>query len=284
MKFPGTRTRRQLLAQARLRLPRLGFLESSHGLDQEIVVSLTTYPARVDSAWQAIRTILRQRVAPDRVILSLYEGDFPNRELPHKLSQIEEAGVEIIWFEQNLRSYLKFLPALARFPDDIIVTADDDTLYPWTWLEQLVRTHRRFPEAVVAVRAHAIQVHPGQAPEPYNTWPRATSATPWRSVFPTGVGGVLYPPRALAGEVLDAELALEICPSADDIWFKAMSLLKGTPCVVTQEESEDPIVVLRSQHQQLMAVNVGEGANDEQLVRTFSQFGLWESFAQDRPE
>ncbi len=270
----GVRTRRQLLAQTRVRAPRWP-MPSSARVAREVVLSLTTYPARVDGAWQAIRSLLRQSAPADRVVLVLYEGDFPQQNVPPRLATLESEGVEILWSAVNARSHLKLLPVLEAFPDAIVVTADDDTLYPWRWLAGLREGHKRDPCAVLAYRAHEMQLGAATALRPYNSWPRATPDSPWSRVFPTGVGGVLYPPGALAQEAFDLELALRLCPTADDVWFKAMTLLNDTRSAVLPGRPEDLVVVLRSQATQLMQLNVRCGANDEQLERTLSHFELW---------
>jgi len=43
-----------------------------------------------------------------------------------------------------------------------------------------------------------------------------------------GSGGVLYPPHCLDEEVLNREVFMDICKYADDVWFFAMALKKGT--------------------------------------------------------
>ena len=55
---------------------------------------------------------------------------FPQREenLPRDLLKLRSFGLTIDWCE-NLRSYKKLIPAIEKYPDDIIVTADDDVFY-----------------------------------------------------------------------------------------------------------------------------------------------------------
>ena len=38
----------------------------------------------------------------------------------------------------------------------MIVTADDDTLYPEDWLKNLINVHNNYPNCVVCYRAHEI--------------------------------------------------------------------------------------------------------------------------------
>jgi hypothetical protein len=280
MRVPGGRTRRQLLAQARIRGPAGAALARRHGHAREVVISLTSYPARIDVAWQALRSLLRQSVRADRVVLVVYEGDFPDRRLPPRVEACRAEGLEVLWSPENAPGHLKLLPVMAAYPDALIVTADDDTLYPRRWLAGLLRANDQNPTAILAYRAHEIGVSDGQGLRPYKSWPYATAATPWQRVFPTGVGGVLYPPGSLPHVAFDLDTALDLCPTADDVWFKAMSLLKGTPSLVVNDRKVNLVVVLRSQNETLMQVNVGRSAdgrsaNDDQLERTLTRFELW---------
>lgn len=45
-----------------------------------IIVSMTSYPARINTVHLAIRSLLAQKVLPDKIVLWLCKSDFPNRE------------------------------------------------------------------------------------------------------------------------------------------------------------------------------------------------------------
>jgi hypothetical protein len=58
-------------------------------------------------------------------------------------------------------------------------------------------------------------------------WIAPNSAHKPESYFPTGVGGILYPPKCFHKDIADKELFLKLAPNADDIWFWAMACLIG---------------------------------------------------------
>jgi hypothetical protein len=95
---------------------------------------------------------------------------------------------------RDLRSFTKIVPALLAFPEAHLVTADDDMAYGGNWLERLLAGA---PGDVACLRAHRVAVAEGAA-LPYDAWDRNLRA-PKRGplIFPTGVGGVLYPPGSL---------------------------------------------------------------------------------------
>ena len=99
--------------------------------EQKIIVSLTSYPQRIDIVYKVIDSLLRQSLKPDVVVLWLARDEFPRQEqsLPRELRRYIKFGLTIRWCE-NLRSYKKLIPSLKAYPSDTIVTADDDILYP----------------------------------------------------------------------------------------------------------------------------------------------------------
>ncbi len=73
---------------------------------------------------------------------------------------------------------------------------------------------------------------------------------------------------------------MPICPLADDIWFKAMSLLNGTQCYKIQVH--DPCMFFNPNNQDigLFHENCLKGMNDKQLQSVFSKYQLFERLRQ----
>ena len=241
-------------------------------------VSVTSFPARIDRLHITLATILRQSVKPHAVVVSLSSSEFPGRRLPRRLDALRERGVAINWVEGNERSYKKLLPALVRHPDRSIVTIDDDILYPPEWLETLTSKALQAPQEILGMRGTAIS---GPATpdglDPYLSWRPATPETASGRTFLTGMGGILYPPRSLAPEATDFALATRLCPTADDIWFKAMALKAGTRVRRAIATSAEYPTTLGSQKISLRAINIDTGANDRQLRSVLDHFDLWDA-------
>ena len=194
-----------------------------------IVVSLTSYPARMYDVHFALHSLLSQTVKPERVVLWLGRERFPRGEetVPEKVLNLRRRGLEIR-FCHDVRSFTKLLPALGAFPGKTIVTADDDVYYDRDWLERIERAAKPDPRCIWAARVRRILASPNGL-APYETWPLDTEgAAPSFANFPTGVGGVLYPPGALHPEVANEAAFRELTPAADDIWFWAMAVRNGT--------------------------------------------------------
>lgn len=202
---------------------------------QQVVVSMTSFPAAISYAEQAIRSILDGSVLPDKLILYLTFSQFPNSEIPMSLKQLSEENdvFEIRNYDRDIRSYRKLIPALIDFPEANIVTVDDDVAYHRNMLRDLLELHAQIPDAVLAHRAKRISYG-----KPYRKWKKYR----WYHFLfkrihkdfgnlQTGVGGVLYPPHSLDEGMLDVSLFTQLAPSTDDIWFWAAGVANGYPVV-----------------------------------------------------
>ena len=142
-----------------------------HGLESELVISLTSQPKRYKLLHYTLKSLINQTVKPDRIVLYLCreEAEYVTQEM--KLLCL--SGVEIRVTRDNIRSYKKIIPTLIDFPEAFIVTADDDIIYKSTWLEELVEAYKVLG-GVVAQRAHLIQYDNRGNIQPYNSWLKNT--------------------------------------------------------------------------------------------------------------
>ena len=202
----------------------------------KLIVSLTSFPQRMKDIHYCIYSLLNQTLKPDEIILWLAEEEFPNKEkdLPETILKFKENGLTIKWCK-NIKSYKKLIPALKKYPDEIIVTADDDVYYPANWLEILYSSYLENPEYIHCHTAHKIKFNDKKEIEPYAKWDKLVkNEKPSSLNFFTGVGGVLYPPHSLYKDVLNEELFTKLAPNADDIWFWAMCVLNKRKINVVQ--------------------------------------------------
>ena len=249
---------------------------------QEVIVSLTTIPERIGKVHLCIESLLRQSVKPDRLILWLSESSEPGRPelgkntLPSKLIRLQKRGLEIRWCE-DIRSFRKIIPALRLFPQALIVTSDDDVFYPVDWLEHLYDAYCREPEFIHCHRAHLIKYTSTGAVLPYGQWNICSPdiVGPSYELFPTGVGGVLYAPGHLHPQVLDQEIFLVLCPTADDVWLKTMSLLNNVKCKKVAPKVISYIEIRIPNNRVLSHHNVNSNGNDVQISRVSKRYKVF---------
>lgn len=240
-----------------------------HGLPGKLVVSLTSHPHRFPTLILTLRALLQQTVMADHIILWVTKGE--HCLLPKEIRDLQEAGIEIRIVEE-LRSYKKILPALDAFPDAFICTADDDTYYWPTWLEELVDGYDHRDPTVTCHRAHGLVVDARGQLKPYAQWQRHVRPRgKAMHLFPTGCMGVLYPPGTLAHTADDRAAAFERCPLADDVWLYWIGQRNGTH-YKTVGRRRRQISWPGSQRVSLWSYNVN-GGNDRQIRNIAEKYG-----------
>lgn len=237
---------------------------------RKLVVSLTSMPSRMDKLWITIESLLRQTYKPDRIILWLSEDEFRNVKLSEKIKEQQSRGLQICYCD-NLRSYKKFYYTAKRFPDDYIVTVDDDIIYAEDMLETMVRTYREHPGCIVCNRSHYVKrTRLGLAA--YDQWlkyedreQKGTEASHYN--FFTGCGGNLFPMFKMDRKVLEKETFMELAPYADDVWLNFCAWISGIPVVNTEGILGHVIEIKSSSNEGLTRANVLYKRNDEQIKR-----------------
>ena len=237
-----------------------------------VVVSLTSIPSRLKQIHLPLRSLMAQSVRPTTIVLWLNE-DLKDH-LPESLTRLTGDLLEIRYSTLTC-SHRKLIHSLDAFPEQCIVTCDDDVMYPTDWLERLWQEHEQHPDEIIANRCNLVTYDADGNTLPYREWiKRVPPGTSSPALMPAGYGGVLYPPHSLRPETTNASLFLELAPQADDLWFKAMSYLNGTQCRRASRPSDKPIPVRGTQSITLAKTNIREDRNREQwdALRRYFQF------------
>jgi hypothetical protein len=199
---------------------------------KQIIVSLTSFPEALPFAAQAIRSILEGSLLPDKRVLYLTAQQFPSGKTPSDLQDLLTLNsiFEVRFYNEIIRSYTKLIPALQDFPNDIIITIDDDVRYHKNMLKRLLSRHKKYPNAIIGHRIRWIKLNAR-----YRKWKcykrislLTRSFRPSYRNLQTGVGGVLYPPHSLSEKMLKPEVFMQLAPTVDDIWFWAAAVTNGT--------------------------------------------------------
>lgn len=238
------------------------------------VISLTSYGKRIETAYFTVESLARGKVLPSRLILWI--GDNESESIPSSLMRLQKRGLEIIR-TKDYRSHKKYYPfaVSAKSHQTALVTVDDDTIYPVTLLQTLIRFHEAAPDYIIANRARRLILSEG-AIAPYESWPAASPHIVSSANFAVGVGGVLYPPAVVDGLREAGTDFLEVAPRADDIWLHKQALTLGSRVILTGEYAEDDFLGIRGIGGQtsLWSLNVVEGGNDAQIAATYGSADL----------
>lgn len=243
-----------------------------------VIVSLTSFPARINNIWLVIETILRQKTKPDMIILWLSKEQFSSLEsLPKKLLKQRERGLVIEFVDDDLRSHKKYFYSFQRFPNDIVITVDDDIFYNSNILNELLTAYKKHPNCIICNLALKVRYDKKEI-LPYNNWELIRNETvPSSQLTPIGAGGILYPPNSMYKDIFNIETFKKYCFLADDIWLNIMSRLNKTSIVKTGYCSTY-LPVLNKSNTTLTEINVTGGLNDKQINETrnyyISSYGL----------
>ena len=238
-----------------------------------VIVSMTSIPSRLNSIHLVIKSIFNQTHLPKKIVLWLHH-DLKN-SLPNNLKAVESTLFEIRYSHLTC-SHRKLIHSLKEFPDDIIVTCDDDLIYNKHWLSKLFSEHQKYPNDIIANTTYQIKFDSEGNYLPYKQWKyKEDTFKPIRSI-PVGAWGILYPPKLLSVQIFDETLFLKLTPKADDLWFKAMALLKGTISRQSENLPKDPIPIIGTQKVALKNDNVNKNKNDSQWEDLSKHFNLIE--------
>lgn len=245
-----------------------------NNLKNKIVVSLTTYSKRIEEVYLVIESIFNQTLKVDKIILWLDEKEFDEEIIPNILKKQRKRGLEIKYCE-NIRSYKKLIPTLNEYKNEIIITIDDDVIYPINFIEKLYKNHIKFPNVIICNIGREIPKNKKLILE-YKNWKYSKNIQfPMYEIVPIGAGGILYPPKCFYKDVTDKEKFQKLAPTADDIWFKAMTLKNGLKSMVVDEIEKylkEIIILEEVQDIALYKINIKE--NDVQIKKIFEQYDV----------
>jgi len=237
-----------------------------------VIVSLTTIEARLGVVDLVIRSLMNQSVLPKKIILWVHES--LKDSLPAKLSELQGDLFEIRTTHLH-SSHKKLIHTINSYPDTNVITCDDDLMYRPNWLNLLYKESQGFVGIIIGNQTRTIKKDPNGTYLPYAQWPvNEVENSNDFSVLPIGAEGVLYPPHCLDPRFDNETLFMELAPKADDLWFKSMSLLKGTTCKLATNRSKNAIPIVGSQKSSLKHINIKKDFNTAQWKQLVSYFDL----------
>lgn len=239
-----------------------------------VIVSMTTYPARIDSVWMTVSSLLQQTMKPYKVILWIAEEQFADKKIPKRLEKLKKRGLEVRFCE-DLKPHKKYYSAMREYPDYYVITADDDILYPEDHIAKLWQGHKENPEAIICNWSHQITFDGQGGFLPYDEWIDDTGVIPAYSTLAVGCNGVLYPPGSLPEEAFSKHKIMEYALNTDDLWLKCMEILHGKKAVNCNETVLIYFNLLSTKKSGLWKSNTGHRGNNDviwnQLMKVYPE-------------
>ena len=237
-----------------------------------VIVSFTSFPARINNVWQVVECMLRQTYQPAKIILWLSKEQFPNiEEIPASLREREGGAFEIRMVDDDIRSHKKYYYVSKEYPDSLIFLIDDDIYYPTDIIERTMKAHQEHSEAIICNYGYHIGYTENGELLPYNKWGKEYRYCTSADLFFGSGGGTLFKPSWLYKDLTNIDLAMKLTPIADDIWLNAMASISKKEKILVSGGLILPIAI--GDNIKLASKNKGEDMNDLQLKAIMDYYG-----------
>jgi hypothetical protein len=214
---------------------------------------------------------MSQSITPDKIVLWIYEKDI--KLLPNNVKLLTNDIFQISKIDRDIKSYKKLIPSLYEYPDDFIVTADDDSYYSRNWLQELIQNYNPYKKEILGHRGHEITVDNNNKILPYNKWKKTIKTNlSSKYIILNGLGGILYPPHSLHQDVFKEHIFMDACPTTDDIWFYFMARKNNYVCKKISKEFKT-YTWREARKNSLYNINVKRNINDESISKIVRIFG-----------
>lgn len=226
-----------------------------------MIISLSSFPARLPYIAPCLKSLVAQKRAGDTILVWLGKEQFPHGEddIPETIRPYlaSNGGCVDVRFTDDIRSFTKLLPSLTAFPNDTIITVDDDVAYAPQTIDILKKAHAQNPTAIFAHAVSDLFCSHGDWHRTTGTHGFFTSPQPLRMML--GIGAVLYPPHSLGKLAFDRKLFQRLCPTNDDIWFWYCAAKNGTSIFRVPKAIRRPKMIAATAVGALSATNETNG-------------------------
>lgn len=195
-----------------------------------VVASLTSIPDRINLCYPTIESLLSQDYPLSAIYLTIAKTCRRGTEYP-KIDDKIMSNVTLVTIKEDHGPVTKIMGALLEEsdPDTLIITVDDDVIYPPTMVSNFLYHHQEYPNAALGSSGWIIGRFPFYISGNYNHHKRSWFNLKYGTSvdFLCGYAGVLYqrrffPPR----DKLDKKL-LCYARNSESLWRHDDLLLSG---------------------------------------------------------
>ncbi|MGI5116198.1 glycosyltransferase family A protein [Treponema sp. SP13] len=251
-------------------------IKKNKNIRSDLIISLTSFPVRLPKLHIVIRSLLKQTILPKCIVLYL-GNDTKDSDIQKKLKLLTKYNFEIRTGYEDIKPHKKYFFAMQEFPEDIIITVDDDLIYDKNLVRDLLECHKNNPTCVCARRVNRITKDNLGKLNKYSNWQWECKeiVEPSFELLATGCGGILYPPHILPEETFNINEIKKYCLNTDDIWLKFMELKNQVKVVWTNSKIIHPLTVRKSQKMGLFHSNAAsENVNDINIKKMIEYTGI----------
>lgn len=196
---------------------------------KKIIVSMTTIPSRKERLKENIFSILNQSVSFDKLVINI--DDNLSKDDYKWYKKFAKISDKIIFNKASAkwRSCNKLLPTLLLFPDDVIITIDDDVYYPVDCFKYLLEQHTKTPGYIVSHEVNPILIENNFITY-LNSYDIKVNQFQWGKYLSNCC---LFPPHVFDGtDLMDYDKMMACTKGThDELWFWVNSTLNKVKCV-----------------------------------------------------
>lgn len=228
-------------------------------MDIPVYISMTSMFRRQDRLFICLKSILNQSYIPNKIYIylsedkSFFDDGFKDKKITNEslLTLISENEIyEVIW-GKDIGSYGKLLPLLKRKweEDCLIITLDDDTVYDYDLIKNLVNDYKK-NNCLINYRGLKPDIN--NINDLYNFhYLKRNDMKNDKCLFnfATGKGGILYHPsffHRTKDLVFNEDIYGSLCKTADDVWFYLVRIANNIDCYLgnkhwLKQDIHDPV-------------------------------------------
>lgn len=128
-------------------------------MTHDLIISLTTWKQRIygiDFKRVMFNLLTHKTGVNYKVVLVLSSDEFSDSDVPEWLVELNNLDdkLEILWTKENTKAYKKYFPTRRKYPDENIMTVDDDSVLKPNALNKLHELMERFPDRFICGSNH----------------------------------------------------------------------------------------------------------------------------------
>lgn len=199
--------------------------------DKKIILSMATMPCRKKRLEENLPAILGQSYYFDLLILNVNSPELTDDDMEwyYNLAKQDERII-INKAESKWKSCNKLIPTLQKYPEDIIITIDDDVFYPKDCIRYLVDEYIKHPDCIITHEIHPLKFLDNGFITYHMTVDCKFLQKEWGKYLSNCT---LFPPHVFDGtDIFDYDKMM-LCVNGihDELWFWVMSTINKVQCI-----------------------------------------------------
>lgn len=199
--------------------------------DKKIILSMATMPCRKKRLEENLPAILGQSYHFDMLVLNVNSPELTDDDMEwyYNLAKQDERII-VNKADAKWRSCNKLLPTLQKYPEDVIITIDDDIYYPVDCVKYLVEEYKKNQDCIIAHEIQPLNFLDNGFITYHFTVDCKLLQKEWGKYLSNCT---LFPPHVFDGTDLFDYDKMMLCVNGihDELWFWAMSTINKVQCI-----------------------------------------------------